>query len=95
MVKADAAVHLLGVARSIYSASAGDEEAEVWIMLLLWIAEGLDPKITRRRAYGEIVSGSVDSRRAKLRRLIEHPGTPTAEREAAVAALHRITTAAA
>lgn len=89
MTKRDAAMHLLGIARSIHREMAGDDEADVWIVQLARIAQSLDERIIHHDAYVEIITGS-DSRKVKLRRLIEHPDTPTGEREAAVAALARL-----
>lgn len=89
MTKREAAMHLLGVARSIHRENAGDEDADVWIIQLLWIAQSLDSRITQHDAYVEVLTEG-DSRKAKLRRLIDHPATPSTEREAAVAALAKV-----
>jgi hypothetical protein len=93
VTKHDAAIQALGIAVDVDSA-ASDDEASGWILRLLWLAEGLDPSICSHPEYGRLAAASVsDSTRAKLRRLIEHPSTPAAEREAAVAALDRIRSA--
>lgn len=89
MTKKTAALHALGIARSIHQERAGDEEADVWIIRLLWLAADLDPAIQTHAVYAECL-GDGDSRRAKLRRLIEHPATSAVEREAAIAALGRV-----
>lgn len=89
MNKRSAAFQVLGVARSIHRTLGGDEDADLWVVLLLWIAEGLDPRVVQHAGYRECLSDG-DSLRAKLRRLIEHPTTPAGEREAAVAALARL-----
>lgn len=90
MTKREAALRLLGVARSISQAQGGEDDADVWVTLLLSIAEGLDPSVRERRTYGELV-GAGESREVKLRRLIERAGTE-AERNAASSALRRAQT---
>lgn len=89
MTKKDAALHLLGIALAMNGAMGGDEGVDVWTTSLLWIAADLDPGIVAHRRYIDAVADS-DAVETKLRRLIEHPGTPTGEREAAVSALDRV-----
>lgn len=91
--KKEAALGLLGLALTMYRARPGDENTDLWILRVLWAADSLDPKIIHHDRYSEIVTGLYDAplpREAKLRQLIEHPQTPTHEREAAVAALDRV-----
>lgn len=62
-------------------------------MRLLWLAEKLDRRITQHWIYEKIVergfSGEL-TKVGKLRALIEHPGTPPAERESAVVMLDKL-----
>lgn len=89
MTKKDAAYDLLGCALSMSGAMAGDEGVDEWVWRILYVARGLYPLIEQHPKYHEALFAD-ESRETKLRRLIEHPETPTAEREAAVAALARI-----
>lgn len=89
MTKKQTALQLLGLALDVHRAMAGDETADIWIVRLLWLAQGLNPAIVQHPRYLEVLSDG-DSLRMKLRRLIEHPETPAGEREAAVAALARV-----
>jgi len=88
VTKKDAAARLFYLAKLIRESLEGDEEADVWILLIEGTAHDLDPQNPR---YIESYAREARiSRRVKLRRLIEHPTTPANEREAAVLALHRI-----
>jgi hypothetical protein len=86
MTKKDAAARLLSVVKLMRDSLAGDEDADLWILLLESIAYDLDVPTYSRLA--EYVEGPT--RKVKLRRLIEHPATPQPEREAALAALGRL-----
>lgn len=91
--KKDSAAELVVIARMIHQEMAGDEDADGWVQHLLTVARGLDPMISYGRlsdVYFELLVSEKETTKTKLRRLIEHPGTPTIEREAAVAALARI-----
>lgn len=92
--KKEAALGLLGLALDMYRARDGDEHTDSFILRVLWAADSLDPQIIRHDRYSEInvgiFNGVPETREAKLRRMIEHPSTPPAEREAAVAALNRV-----
>jgi hypothetical protein len=91
MTKKDVARSLLGLADSMYREDqAGEENVDEWILRVLWAAQDLDPGIARHPWYGKLSAGLGESRLKKLRRLIEHPRTGAAEREAAVAALARV-----
>jgi hypothetical protein len=88
VTKKEAAAHLFFVAKLIREEMEGDDEADMWIMLVESIAHDLDPRNPR---YVETyLRERRISRRLRIRRLIEHPLTPPHEREAAVRALHRI-----
>lgn len=90
MTKKDAALELLGLGLTIHR-EATDADAAVWIYALLSVARRLDPSIEQHPRYSRLLfADTADSKQAKLRRLIEHPATPSAEREAAVSALARI-----
>jgi hypothetical protein len=89
--KKDAALDLLGLAREIDLALAGDEEADGWVLRILWLIRDLYPGIEARggtvaRVYSELLLGNGErsSRETKIRALIEHPATPGPERENAV-----------
>lgn len=89
MTKADAAVQIFYVSKLIREKLGGDEEADAWSEQLLWTAHGLDP---RNERYTLALSRETPiSKTVKLRRLIDHPGTPQREREAALQALSRLT----
>lgn len=91
MTKRDAAYECLGLAHAIAGAMGDDDGAAVWTMRLVWLAAALHPPIIDHPRYVAIVAGiGVDTRAAKLRRLIDHPNTPAAERDAAIAALDRV-----
>jgi hypothetical protein len=98
--KADAALQLLGLARDIDRAMAGDDDADGWVLRLLWLVGDLDPRISR--GYGQTKhlrrlsdlydqlyqgNGARESKEQKIRKLALHPGTPGPERENAVRAL--------
>lgn len=86
--KRDAAGRVLYVAKLIRDQLAGDDDAELWILLLEGLAYDLDvPTYSRLYEYRE---REDPSRKVKLRRLIDHPATPQPEREAALAALARL-----
>lgn len=103
--KAEAAMQLLGLAREIERTMAGDEEADGWVLRLLWLVRDLDPGIghasisphASRRHVGELYdrlllrNGEHEARETKIRKLALHPATPPAERENAVRALAALT----
>lgn len=91
MTKKDAAVQVWGVARRLRKYAQGDETIDSEVLFLLGIAEDLDPKNDRYVSdYVEWMIDDAPSVKVKLRNLIEHPETPTTERDAAVRALHRL-----
>jgi hypothetical protein len=89
MTKREAAVHALGLAMDINRRMAGDDDGDAWVVRALWIATSLDPHIANHPKFMATLM-SDDTRESKLRRLIDHPSTPPAERDAAVSALARI-----
>lgn len=89
MTKKSAALDLLALAKTIQEGST-DEGAFFWVQWLLGTARQLDPMIHEHPYYFKLMEDPDESRQAKLRRMIEHPDTPTAEREAAVSALARV-----
>ena len=95
--KRDAAMEALMLARVIHGAMAGDEGADMWVSSLLSLARRLDPSVAYKPGkfsdlYFELLTSDGESKQTKLRRLIDHPATPAAEREAAVLALDRLST---
>lgn len=96
MTKKDAAVQVFYVAKQIRDAMGGDEDADAWVMHLMSVVRDLDPQTERYDvAYAKWLMDDDVSVRTKLRNLIEHPGTPQPEREAALRALDRLKGAAA
>jgi hypothetical protein len=99
--KADAALQLLGLARDIDRALAGDEDADGWVSRILWLVRDLHPAIgaasssssAYTRGVGELYdrlllsNGERESKETKIRKLALHPDTPIHERENAVRAL--------
>jgi hypothetical protein len=91
MTKKDAAVQVWGVATRLRVLLQGDEDVDFEVLYLLDIACELDPG--NRRYIDDRVQWSIDDKpgvRVKLRKLIDHPGTPQPEREAALRALDRL-----
>ena len=91
MTKKDAAVQVWGVASRLRKHLQGDEEVNFEILFLIGIAKELDPG--NRRYIEDEVKWTMDDGPAvkgKLRNLIEHPGTPIHEREAAVRMLAKL-----
>jgi hypothetical protein len=89
VTKKSAALDLLALAKSIHDNST-DEDRSFWVTWLLGTARGLNPMIHEHPYYMTLLVDDVETREMKLRRLIEHPDTPTVEREAAVQALQRV-----
>jgi hypothetical protein len=88
--KREASMEALAIARGIADHWGEPDEATIWVLRLLWLAGALNPQAIEHPAYRKLSSFDGDDRRAKLRRVIEHPQTPAHEREAAVRALARI-----
>jgi hypothetical protein len=89
MTKRDAASTTYWIAKLIRDTMGDDEDANVWVLLLEGVARNLDPD--RARDYS-VLWASKPSKQRLLRNLIEHPDTPSHERDAAVLALHRLRT---
>jgi len=87
--KKDAAANVYWIAQRIREKLEGDEDADLWVMLLENLAHSLDPK-TERYILEPFMRDPKPSVQVKLRRLIEHPATPQPEREAAINALARL-----
>jgi hypothetical protein len=98
--KAEAASLLLLLASDIDEAMAGDDDADVWVLRLLFLVGDLDPHISR--GYGTsprlrrlsdlydrlyLGNGERESKEQKIRKLALHPATTVHERESAVRAL--------
>ena len=89
MTKKIAAAHVYYVAQLIRERMGGDEDADIWVLLLEGLAHDLDPQ-KRRYIEEPYLREPRVARQVKLRRLIDHPATPQFEREAAVRALARV-----